>query len=124
LEYGAVLVRKEALPPKEPEVEVKPEEVSVTEAKRTSPVQEPKTFPVAPSQPQERPYRLRARIPWDKLPDFMRGVLRPLHEKGATIELEIKLEARATGEPIEKSTINIVEETLKQINAQILEKEL
>ena len=124
LEYGAVLVRKEALPPKEPEVEVKPEEVSVTEAKRTSPVQEPKTFPVALSQPQEHPFRLRARIPWDKLPDFMRGVLRPLHEKGATIELEIKLEARATGEPIEKSTINIVEETLKQINAQILEKEL
>ena len=34
-------------------------------------------------------------MPWDKLPDFMRGMLRPLHEKGATIGLEIEVEAKA-----------------------------
>lgn len=65
--------------------------------------------------------RLRARVPWDKMSDFLKGVLMPLRLDGATLEVEIQVEAYSdTG--IKKTTLDQkVRETLRQIGAEVLE---
>lgn len=80
---------------------------------------------VAPLVPPElakaaQTYALRARIPWDKLSDFVRGVVNPLRQDGAELEVEVSL--RATSQPggFKKSTLEQkVRETLQQIGAKI-----
>jgi len=64
---------------------------------------------------------LRVRVPWDKMSDFLRGVLMPLHSDGADLNVEIRVEARSkTG--IKKATLEQkVKETLRQIEAEVLE---
>lgn len=66
-------------------------------------------------------YHLRARIPWERLSDFMRGVIRPLQQEGAQLRLEIVLEAEsATG--ISKQVLDDpISETLRQIGASIID---
>ncbi|MCX8091093.1 MAG: hypothetical protein N3I86_09220 [Verrucomicrobiae bacterium] len=67
-------------------------------------------------------YRLRARVPWDKLSDFVRGVVTPLHQDGAELKLsvEVSLEARSQPGGFKKATLDQkVRETLRQIGAQI-----
>lgn len=70
-----------------------------------------------------RRIKLRAKIPWDRLSDILRGVLSPLNREGAQITLEIKLEAWSeTG--ISKDTLDLtVKETLNQIGAEVVEEE-
>jgi hypothetical protein len=72
-----------------------------------------------------RGIKLVVKVPWDKLHDFVRGVLSPLRMEEADIKkLEIKIEATST-KGIKKETIDMkVRETLKQINADIIEEEL
>ncbi|MCX7609001.1 MAG: DUF499 domain-containing protein [Anaerolineales bacterium] len=69
-----------------------------------------------------REYRLVAIIPWDKLSDFVRGVVMPLHQDGADMTVQITLDARSeTG--IQQTTLNQkVRETLRQIGATITEE--
>jgi len=64
---------------------------------------------------------LRVRVPWEKMSDFLRGVLMPLHSDGADLNVEIRVEARSkTG--IKKATLEQkVKETLRQIEAEVLE---
>ena len=65
---------------------------------------------------------LRAEIPWDKLSDFVRGVVIPLSTEGAQISLEIKVEAQSE-KGISRNTLDSkVKETLNQIGAKILEE--
>lgn len=65
---------------------------------------------------------LRAEVPWDKLSDFVRGVIVPLSTEGAQISLEIKVEAQSE-KGINKNTLDFkVKETLKQIGAKVLEE--
>lgn len=40
-----------------------------------------------------REWHLKARIPWDKMSDFIRGVILPLHNAGAELEIEISIKA-------------------------------
>ena len=87
-------------------------EVPPTEIPGKSPEQ--KVTPV-------RKYTLRARLPWLKLSDLLRGVLRPLHHEGAKIDLEVKIEAESE-QGISRNTIDFkVKETLIQIGADVLE---
>jgi len=66
--------------------------------------------------------RLRVRVPWDKMSDFLRGVVMPLRGDGAELGIEIEVDARAAG-GIKKVTLEQkVEETLRQIGAQVLEE--
>jgi hypothetical protein len=61
-------------------------------------------------------------VPWERLSDFLRGVLMPLQRAGAELTLEIRLEARA-GQPLPSSVLEgLVRETLRQIGAQVLEE--
>lgn len=69
--------------------------------------------------------KLIIKVPWDKLHDVVRGVLSPLRAEEADIEkLEIKIEA-ASKKGIKKETVDMkIKETLKQINAEIVEEEI
>jgi hypothetical protein len=69
-----------------------------------------------------RQWSARLKLPWDKLSDFVRGVLRPLKEDGAEIEVEVALTARSEG-GLKKTTLDHkVKETLNQIGAKIFEE--
>lgn len=66
---------------------------------------------------------MRAKVPWDKLSELVRGVFTPLKREGAQIRLEVKIEAQSD-EGISRNTLDItIKETLKQIGAEILEEE-
>jgi hypothetical protein len=65
---------------------------------------------------------LRADVPWDKLSDMVRGVFAPLSREGASISLEVKIEAESK-QGIKRDTIDLkIKETLNQIGAKILEE--
>lgn len=66
--------------------------------------------------------RLRVKVPWDKLSDFVRGVVMPLRSDGADLDVEVNLEAHSPSAGIKPSTLDQkVKETLNQIGAKILE---
>lgn len=65
---------------------------------------------------------MRVQVPWNRLSDFIRGVLAPLQQEGATLEIEVLLHARSES-GIKKATLeHTVKETLKQIGATIKEE--
>jgi hypothetical protein len=62
-----------------------------------------------------------ARLPWDKLSEFVSGVLMPLRNAGAEVALKMELTAQSR-EPIGPSVLDLkVRETLQQIGAEIEE---
>jgi hypothetical protein len=97
------------------------EVVSVEKALPTLP-----TETLAPKKVPEKALRrivLKAKVPWDKLSDLMRGVFMPLNREGARISLEVKIEAHSE-EGISKDTLDLkIKETLNQIGAKIIEEE-
>jgi len=81
------------------------------------------TAPPPPPPPTAHTYSLRARIPWDKLSDFVRGVVNPLRQDGAELEVEVSLRAQSQPGGFKKSTLEQkVRETLQQIGAEIREE--
>ena len=90
------------------------------------PVEEVKPTPTPTPKPAPgitKRYALRASIPWDKLSDLFKGVLRPLDKEGAQISLEVKIDAQSE-KGIKKDTLDLkIKETLKQIGAKILEEQ-
>jgi len=78
----------------------------------------------APAPPSLRPktYRLRAKVPWERFSDIFRGVIRPLQEKAEEMELVIEIEAKSAAGLPKEVLDQRVRETLRQINAQILEE--
>ncbi|MDW8305304.1 MAG: DUF499 domain-containing protein [Acidobacteriota bacterium] len=125
LEAGATVVR-------EPEAATQ----MVTESKKEGAIEEPSKALVrgaaeTSSTPTStiatagiRGYRLVAVIPWDKLSDFVRGVVTPLRHDGADITLQITLEARSE-KGIQQTTLDQkVRETLQQIGAKVIKEEV
>lgn len=83
----------------------------------------PDTATPTPADTRVRQLSLRLKLPWDKLADFVRGVLRPLKEDGAEIEVEVALTARSE-DGLKKTTLDHkVKETLNQIGAKVLEED-
>ena len=67
--------------------------------------------------------KLHVKVPWDKLSDFVRGVIMPLRNDGAQLDVEVSVEARSESGGIKSATLeHNVKETLRQIGAQILEE--
>ncbi|MCX7681534.1 MAG: DUF499 domain-containing protein [Anaerolineae bacterium] len=67
-------------------------------------------------------YALRARVAWEKLADFVRGVVMPLQQE-ADLEIEVVLRARGRGGGIRRGVLErAVRETLQQIRAEIVEE--
>lgn len=87
------------------------------------PLMPPSATATAPSP--RRTYHLRARVPLERFSEFLRGVPMHLKMKGAEVQMEVSLTARAGSEPIPESTIEqVVRETLRQIGADVLEERL
>ncbi len=77
----------------------------------------------APAVAKIRDLRLRVQVPWDKMADFVRGVLMPLRGDGADINVEVCMTAHSE-EGLRKATLDHkVKETLAQIGANILDQE-
>ncbi|MDW8383079.1 MAG: DUF499 domain-containing protein, partial [Verrucomicrobiota bacterium] len=69
-------------------------------------------------------YRLRVKVSWDKLSDFVRGVVSPLRNDGAELTVEVSLEARAASGGLKQATLDQkVRETLRQIGAEIVHEQ-
>ncbi|MDW7966767.1 MAG: hypothetical protein RMI39_01400, partial [Thermoanaerobaculum sp.] len=79
--------------------------------------------PSGPSPAQLTSYFLRVQVPWDKLSDFVRGVVLPLRQAGAELQLEVVLHAHAAQGFKEATLQHAVRETLQQIGAKILAEE-
>ena len=129
LGYGAVLLRKEvaeaaqrAEAHEEEEAEGKHRPHRVEEELNGTICGRPGKSPGG-GAPTIAALRLRAKVPWDKLSDFLRGVVLPLRGDGADLEVEITLDARCTSGSIKTSTLRQkVHETLRQIGAEVLEE--
>ncbi len=129
LSYGAVLLRKEAAGAarRAEASEAVPIEVGRGDG-RPSAVKE--GLPSATAGPTTAhagaaisALHLRVKVPWDKLSDFLRGVVLPLRGDGADLELEVMLDARGAPGSIKASTLEQkVKETLQQIGAKVLEE--
>ncbi len=128
LDAIAVLVRKEVA-----EAEMVPSGTPTTGAPDTPTQpsvgsQQPLPIPGSPTATQAveskvRQLNLRVQVPWDKMADFVRGVLMPLRGDGAEIDVEVSLTARSQ-EGLKKTTLDHkVKETLNQIGAKILNEE-
>lgn len=130
----AVLVRKEYVPqttPAPPVVETQPETPQGTSAVSSAPggafptpsgVNAPTS--AVPSQAAGmRRVKLRARVPYDKFSDFIRGVLMPLRSDGADLEVEVLVQARSDQGSIKPLARETVTETLKQIGAEVVEED-
>ncbi|MEN3027080.1 MAG: hypothetical protein ABDH31_05150, partial [Chlorobiota bacterium] len=68
-------------------------------------------------------YKLEAIVPWDRLSDFVRGVVMPLRQAGAEITLRIQLNARSQDGIKQEILEHKVRETLRQIGAKIVREE-
>jgi len=119
LDPEAILVRRvEISPEAAPSPEIAPEPVGVAVGVVERPAGPPPGAP--PSGPQT--YTLRARVPWEKFSDLMRGVITPLQDESEELVIEIHLRARSRAGGFQKTTIDQkVRETLRQINAQVQE---
>lgn len=116
---GGVVVREAALPapPSEPPTIPSPPSVGHTIAGL-------RVLPGQGAPSAIHAYRLRTTVPWDKLSDFIRGVVGPLRQDGAELCVEITVDARSPG-GIQPTTLEQkVRETLKQIGARIVEEKL
>ncbi len=69
-------------------------------------------------------YTLKAIIPWDKLSEFVRGVVSPLRQDGADLKIEVTLEARAESGISQTTLDQKVRETIQQIGARIVEEKV
>ncbi len=114
LEGDAVLVRAGHIPVSPPA----PQEIESSTTLQPTPAPPPP----APRQGIQT-YSLRAKVPWDKLSDFVRGVVTPLRQDGAELEIEVSLQAHTQSQGIKNQTLEQkVRETLKQIGAELLDE--
>jgi hypothetical protein len=128
LDYSAVLVRKEVAEQAKQARESaspspSPEPSSVTQPNVQEQPTGALTTSSTPSQEVGvRGLRLRVKVPWDKLSDFVRGVVMPLRSDGADMEVEVLIQARSGSGSMKPSTLEQkVQETLNQIGAKVLE---
>jgi hypothetical protein len=119
----AVLMRKELVPQAPAVAEPPPQALQAPPAVALEPGVE--------APPSARPtreagvhcLRLRVKVPWDKLSDFVRGVILPLRNEGAELEVEVCVQAQSKSGSIKPATLeHKVKETLRQIGAEILEE--
>ena len=123
LEAGAVLVQKELVQPASAVAEPSPQ------ALQTIPAISPEPGVAAPVSAAPSPetggrhLRLRVKVPWDKLADFVRGVIVPLRNDGAELEVEVLVQARSESGGIKPATLeHKVKETLRQIGAEMVDE--
>jgi hypothetical protein len=119
----AVLVRKERVDPPPADRKPGPSPSPDTIAVGPQPSGTPSVRTPSPVDGDRRRLTLRVRVPWDKLSDFVRGVIMPLRNDGAELQVEVLVQAQATSGSIKPATLeHKVKETIRQIHAEILEE--
>lgn len=127
MDATAVLVRKEVaeaerVPAGAPAPGATPGGVQPVGGGAQTPLPIPAPGQPAPAETKIHQLNLRVQIPWDKMADFVRGVLMPLRGDGADIQVEVSLAARSEG-GFRKATLDHkVKETLNQIGAKVIEE--
>ncbi len=126
LDYGAVLVRKEIAE----RAKATGEQAAVTPEREKDRIAHNGAMVAAPTTSSTtvptgvRSLRLKVRVPWDKLSDFVRGVVMPLRSDGAEMEVEVSINATSDTGSIKSSTLEQkVKETLNQIGAKVVEEQ-
>jgi hypothetical protein len=120
----AVLVRKE-LVQQAPAVAEPPPQAALQATSAMPSRAGVEALPSARPSPEAGGHRLRLRVkvPWDKLSDFVRGVIMPLRNDGAELEVEVCVQAQSKSGSIKPATLeHKVKETLRQISAKIVEE--
>jgi len=122
LETDAVLVRKE-LVARQVVAEAPPQALQPTPAvPPEAGVEVPTSAAPSPGAGGRR-LKLRVKVPWDKLSDFVRGVIMPLRSDGAELDVEVLVQARSESGGIKPTTLeHKVKETLRQIGAEVVEE--
>lgn len=126
LGYGAVLVRKEIAERAKSVADSVPTPPDSVERKEKvageGKLGEIETTLPKPTATGVRSLRLKVQVPWDKLSDFVRGVVMPLRSDGAEIQVEVSINAISDAGSIKSSTLEQkVKETLNQIGAKVVE---
>jgi len=124
LELEAVLLRKEIAEKLKKGEEIPPESEPARPPKPGEQVELPGVREgQTPISTGIHALSLRVKVPWDRMADFLRGVIMPLKSDGADLQVEIMVQARSETRGIKQSTLDQkVQETLNQIGAQILEE--
>ena len=79
----------------------------------------PKTEKGIPSMKDVRNIKIKVKLPWDKLSEFVSGVIHPLCDRDAEPQIVIELEANSL-RGIDRHTLdNKIRETLNQVGAEI-----
>jgi len=120
----AVLIRKE-LVQQAPAVAEPPPQAALQATSAMPSRAGVEALPSARPSPEAGGHRLRLRVkvPWDKLSDFVRGVIMPLRNDGAELEVEVCVQAQSKSGSIKPATLeHKVKETLRQISAKIVEE--
>lgn len=112
---AAIIVRREI-------AQKMKEETGEVPTREEEPITEiPGDKPIA-AEKAVRKIMIRAKVPWDKLSELVRGVFTPLRREGAQISLEVNIEAQSD-QGISRNTLDFrIKETLKQIGAEVLEE--
>jgi hypothetical protein len=120
----AVLLRKELIS-QPPSVDEPPRKEAPKDTTASGPKPGVAALPSAPQSLAASRHRLRLRVkvPWDKLSDFIRGVILPLRHDGAELEVEVCVQAWSESGGIKQETLKQkVKETIHQIDAKILDE--
>ena len=121
----ALLIRKELVQQIPGLAQPPPQALQSTTAATPEPGIEAQTCRAPSPKTCVRRLSLRVRVPWDKLSDFLRGVIMPLRRDGAELEVEVLLQALSESGGIRIETVeHEVKETLRQIHAEILDESM
>lgn len=120
---NALLTEAEAIPAEEAKALISPQPVT-TEEKREERRPVGHSAPSVPVHEKPKPtiYKVKVKIPWDRFSDLFKGVIRPLKESSDELEVEIEVRARNEGGLPEEVLEHKVRETLRQLNAEIVEE--
>jgi hypothetical protein len=113
----AQVVRKEIAEQWKEEQQAQEREEEEREGYESKEEEEEKEEPGVREQVEGYRVKIVAHVPWDKLSEFVSGVLLPLRSAGAEVELRVELTAQSR-EPIGAGVLDLkVRETLQQIGA-------
>jgi len=112
------------------EAELIPKELALelTAPKEAAPPRQEKMKPEAPKvlepiKPRAKTsYKLHAKVPFERLSDFLRGVILPLRESADKLDVEIVVRAKKEAGLPQDVLERKVRETLRQLQAEILEE--
>lgn len=119
----AVLLREDAVempPPRPPNGDTSPGQGKGES--EPSPPPSPDGQDHRPSQKPLVSYALKVNVPWDKLSEFIRGVVMPLRQNGAILNVEVSLKAEAERGIQPDILQRTIRETLQQIGATVLDE--